>query len=68
MYVNLLICLTSSQEREEAEELWAADGKSVVKEDKGDGDSAVRTARSGRSQGNKKSKERERVTGRRDEL
>ncbi|KAI2655356.1 Prolyl 3-hydroxylase 3 [Labeo rohita] len=55
-------------EREEAEELWAADGKSVVKEDKGDGDSAVRTARSGRSQGNKKSKERERVTGRRDEL
>ncbi|XP_059423616.1 prolyl 3-hydroxylase 1 [Carassius carassius] len=55
-------------EREEAEELWAANGKSVVKEEKGDGESAVKTARSGRSQGKERSKERERVTGRRDEL
>uniref|UniRef100_A0A8C2J6B6 procollagen-proline 3-dioxygenase n=1 Tax=Cyprinus carpio TaxID=7962 RepID=A0A8C2J6B6_CYPCA len=55
-------------EREEAEELWAADGKSVVKEEKGEGESALKSARSGRSQGKERSKDRERVTGRRDEL
>ncbi|XP_016403089.1 prolyl 3-hydroxylase 2-like, partial [Sinocyclocheilus rhinocerous] len=55
-------------EREEAEELWAANGKSVVKEEKGEGESALKSARSGRSQGKERSKERERVTGRRDEL
>ncbi|XP_052000269.1 prolyl 3-hydroxylase 3 [Xyrauchen texanus] len=53
-------------EREEAESLWAADGQSVVKEEKGDGDSTSTPARSGRSQ--VRSKKRERVTGRRDEL
>ncbi|XP_056331943.1 prolyl 3-hydroxylase 1 [Danio aesculapii] len=55
-------------EREEAEDLWAADGQSVVKDEKADGESAVKSARSGRSQGKEKSKDRERVTGRRDEL
>ncbi|XP_051575692.1 prolyl 3-hydroxylase 3-like [Myxocyprinus asiaticus] len=55
-------------EREEAEALWAADGQSVVKEEKGDGESTSTSARSGRSQVRERSKERERVTGRRDEL
>ncbi|ROI36431.1 Prolyl 3-hydroxylase 3 [Anabarilius grahami] len=52
-------------EREEAEALWAADGQIVVKEEKVD---TEKSARSGRSQGKERSKERERVTGRRDEL
>lgn len=55
-------------EREEAEDLWAADGQSVVKDEKADGENVVKSARSGRSQGKEKSKDRERVTGRRDEL
>lgn len=59
---------TSFQEREEAEALWAADGQSVVKEEKGETEGALKSARSGRSQGKERSKERERVTGRRDEL
>lgn len=56
------------QEREEAEALWAADGHSVVKEEKDDGESPSNSARRGRSQVREKSKDRERVTGRRDEL
>ncbi|KAI7806897.1 prolyl 3-hydroxylase 3 [Triplophysa rosa] len=55
-------------EREEAEALWAADGHSVVKEEKDDGKSPSNSARRGRSQVREKSKDRERVTGRRDEL
>ncbi|KAG1947792.1 prolyl 3-hydroxylase 3 [Pimephales promelas] len=60
--------LHRDMEREEAEALWTADGQSVVKEDKGDTESALKSARSGRSQGKERSKERDRVTGRRDEL
>ncbi|XP_065117233.1 prolyl 3-hydroxylase 3 [Paramisgurnus dabryanus] len=55
-------------EREEAESLWAADGHSVVKEEKVDEESTSKTARSGRSQVRERSKERQGVTGRRDEL
>ncbi|KAI4883700.1 hypothetical protein NFI96_031576 [Prochilodus magdalenae] len=56
-------------EREEAEAIWAADGQSVVQEEKEDPDSKLAPARSGRSQISKgRSKERERVTGGRDEL
>lgn len=56
-------------EREEAEAMWAADGQSVVKEEKEDPDSPLAPARSGRSQTPKaRSKERERVRSGRDEL
>ncbi|TRY95163.1 hypothetical protein DNTS_034677 [Danionella cerebrum] len=51
-------------EREEAEDMWAADGQSMVKEEKGADQSHVKSARSGRSQG----KEKERGRARRDEL
>ncbi|XP_072536667.1 prolyl 3-hydroxylase 3 [Salminus brasiliensis] len=56
-------------EREQAEAMWAADGQSVVKEEKEDPDSTLAPARSGRSQTSRgRSKERERVRSGRDEL
>lgn len=60
------------QEREEAEALWAADGKSVVKkadEEDEEEDGGATTARNARSQAPKqKSRGRGRVTGGKDEL
>lgn len=55
-------------EREEAEALWAADGQSVLKEEKKDGEGAQPAARTGRSQASRgRSKEAKREI-RRDEL
>lgn len=57
------------QEREEAEALWAADGKSVVKKDEEEAEGSAATARNARSQAPKeKSRGRGRVTGGKDEL
>ncbi|XP_026854924.2 prolyl 3-hydroxylase 3 [Electrophorus electricus] len=56
-------------EREEAEAMWAAEGLAVVKEEAEDPNSTLSPARRGRSQASKgRSKERERVSSRRDEL
>lgn len=59
------VCLP--QEREEAEDIWAADGQSVVKKDKEEGEGSA--ARNARSQAPKeRSRGRGTVTGGRDEL
>ncbi|KAM6967805.1 prolyl 3-hydroxylase 3 [Aplochiton taeniatus] len=59
--------LHRDMEREEAEALWRADGKSVTKGEKDEGEASTAPVRSGRSQA-AKSSGRGRVTGGRDEL
>ncbi|XP_028280209.1 prolyl 3-hydroxylase 3 [Parambassis ranga] len=56
-------------EREEAEAMWEADGQSVVKKDKEKTEGSATTSRNARSQATPdRNRERQRVTGGRDEL
>lgn len=60
--------LYRDMEREEAEALWVADGQSELKKDKEDAEGGATPGRNARSQAPKKSRERGRVTGGKDEL
>lgn len=63
------LCFVSSQEREEAELMWAADGKSVAKKDGEEPEGGAPPARNARSQApTERSRGRGRVTGGKDEL